>query len=231
VTTPGLRYNEACQGGDALRIVLADDHHLVRKGIRALLEALPDVEVVAETGDGREALELIEQKRPDVAVLDITMPGLNGLEVAARVSKEVPHTKVLLLSMHAGEEYVSQALRTGIAGYLLKDAADDELSMALKAVARGDVYLSPQISKQLVERLSREADAEPDPLAALTSRQREILQLVAEGHSSKQIASMLNLSVKTVEAHRSQIMERLGVRDVTGLVRFAIRAGLISPEF
>jgi len=213
-----------------VRIVLADDHHLVRKGIRALLEALPGVEVVAETGNGREAMELIESKRPDVAVLDITMPGLNGLEVAARTAKEVPHTKVLLLSMHAGEAYVAQALRAGVAGYLLKDAADDELAIALKAVARGDVYLSPQISRQLVERLARAAEAEPDPLAGLTSRQREILQLVAEGHSSKQVAAKLGISVKTVEAHRGQIMERLGVHDVTGLVRFAIRVGLISSE-
>lgn len=213
-----------------MRILLADDHHLVRKGIRALLEALPDVQVVAETGDGREAMELIETKRPDVAVLDITMPGLNGLEVAARAAKEVPHTKVLLLSMHAGEAYVAQALRAGVAGYLLKDAADDELAIALKAVSRGDVYLSPQISRQLVERLAHAAEAEPDPLAGLTSRQREILQLVAEGNSSKQVAARLGISVKTVEAHRGQIMERLGVHDVTGLVRFAIRVGLISSE-
>jgi DNA-binding NarL/FixJ family response regulator len=213
-----------------VRILLADDHHLVRKGIRALLEALPDVEVVAETGDGREAMQLIDTKRPDVAVLDITMPGLNGLEVAARVAKEVPHTRVLLLSMHAGEAYVAQALRAGVAGYLLKDAADDELALALKAIARGDVYLSPQISRQLVDRLARATDAEPDPLAGLTPRQREILQLVAEGNSSKQVAAKLNISVKTVEAHRGQIMERLGVQDVTGLVRFAIRVGLISPD-
>jgi DNA-binding NarL/FixJ family response regulator len=213
-----------------MRIVLADDHHLVRKGIRALLEALPDVEVVGEAGDGRTAMELIEKRRPDVAVLDITMPGLNGLEVAARAAKEVPGTKVLLLSMHAGEAYVAQALRAGVAGYLLKDAADDELALALKAVARGDVYLSPQISRQVVERLARAADSEPDPLSGLTSRQREILQLVAEGNSSKQVAAELGISVKTVEAHRTQIMERIGVRDVTGLVRFAIRVGLISPD-
>ncbi|UCF69425.1 MAG: response regulator transcription factor [Acidobacteriota bacterium] len=136
----------------------------------------------------------------------------------------------MLLSMHAGEAYVAQALRVGVAGYLLKDAADDELAIAIKAVARGDVYLSPQISKQLVERLARAADTELDPLAGLTSRQREILQLVAEGNSSKQVAAKLGISVKTVEAHRGQIMERLGVHDVTGLVRFAIRAGLISPD-
>lgn len=213
-----------------MRIVLADDHHLVRAGIRGLLEDLPGVDVVGEAGDGREALDLIETTRPDVALLDITMPGLNGLEVAARVARDVPHTKVLLLSMHADEAYVAQALRAGVAGYLLKDAADDELAIALRAVASGDVYLSPRISKTLVERLARGGGTEPDPLAGLTPRQREILQLVAEGHSSKSVAATLKLSVKTVEAHRGQIMERLGVRDITGLVRFAIRAGLISPE-
>ena len=213
-----------------MKVVLADDHNLVRKGIRALLEAMPEVRVVGESADGREALEMIDRLRPDVALVDITMPGLNGLEVAGRVAKSSPNTRVLILSMHAGEVYVAQALRAGVAGYLLKDAADDELSLALRAVARGDVYLSPRISRQVVERYIRAAAAEPDPLAGLTDRQREILQLVAEGRSSKEIASMLGLSVKTVEAHRGQIMERLGVHDVTGLVRFAIRVGLISPD-
>jgi DNA-binding NarL/FixJ family response regulator len=213
-----------------VKVLLADDHTLVRKGIRALLEAIPDVEVVAETADGREALELIDRHRPDVALLDITMPGLNGLEVAARAAKASPKTRVVILSMHAGEAYVAQALRAGVAGYLLKDAADDELALALKAVARGDVYLSPQISRQLVDRYTKAASTEPDPLAGLTSRQREILQLVAEGRSSKEIASLLNVSIKTVESHRGQIMERIGVHDVTALVRFAIRVGLVSPE-
>jgi DNA-binding NarL/FixJ family response regulator len=212
-----------------VKVLLADDHTLVRKGIRALLMALPGVQVIAETADGREALELIETHRPDVALLDITMPGLNGLEVAARSVKSSPHTKILILSMHAGEAYVAQALAAGVRGYLLKDAADDELGMALKAVARGDVYLSPRISKQVVARYARAAATEPDPLAGLTPRQREILQLVAEGKSSKEIAVLLDLSVKTVESHRGQIMERLDIHDITGLVRFAIRVGLVSP--
>jgi len=213
-----------------MKVLLADDHTLVRKGIRALLEAIPGVQVVAETADGRESAELIDRHRPDIALLDITMPGLNGLEVAARAAKLSPKTRCVILSMHAGPAYVAQALRAGVAGYLLKDAADDELALALKAVERGDVYLSPQISRQLVERYAEAASAEPDPLAGLTARQREILQLVAEGRSSKEIGGLLNLSTKTVEAHRGQIMERLGVHDVTGLVRFAIRVGLISPE-
>jgi len=213
-----------------VRVLLADDHTLVRKGIRAVLASLPGIEIVAETGDGREALSLIEQHRPDLALLDITMPGLNGLEVAFRVAQVSARTKVLILSMHASEAYVAQALRAGVAGYLLKDAADDELPMAIKAVARNEVYLSPRISKQLVDRFVQSGATEPDPLAGLTSRQREILQLVAEGKSSKEIAGMLELSIKTVESHRGQIMERLGVHDVTGLVRFAIRVGLVSPD-
>jgi DNA-binding NarL/FixJ family response regulator len=213
-----------------VKVLLADDHTLVRKGIRAVLASLPGIEIVAEAADGREALALIEQHHPDLAVLDITMPGLNGLEVAVRVPKVSPRTKVLILSMHAGEAYVAQALRAGVAGYLLKDAADDELPMAIKTISRGDVYLSPRISTQVVERYIHSASAAPDPLAGLTTRQREILQLVAEGKSSKEIASLLDLSVKTVESHRGQIMERLGVHDLTGLVRFAIRVGLVSPE-
>jgi DNA-binding NarL/FixJ family response regulator len=213
-----------------VKVLLADDHALVRKGIRAVLSALPGVDVVAETADGREALSLIEKLRPEFAVVDITMPGLNGLEVAVRAAKSAPGTKVLILSMHAGEAYVAQALRAGVAGYLLKDAADDELPMAIKVVSRGEVYLSPRISTQVVERYVRSASAAPDLLAGLTTRQREILQLVAEGKSSKEIALLLALSVKTVESHRGQIMERLDVHDLPGLVRFAIRVGLVSPE-
>ena len=213
-----------------MKVLLADDHALLRKGIRAVLASLPGVEVVAETADGREALALIERLQPDDAVLDVTMPGLNGLEVAGRTASVAPRTKVLILSMHAGEAYVAQALRAGVAGDLLKDAADDELPMAVKAIARGDVYLTPKISRQVVERYVKSASAEPDPLAGLTTRQREILQLVAEGKSSKEIAALLDLSVKTVESHRGQIMDRLGVHDLPGLVRFAIRVGLVSPE-
>ena len=213
-----------------MKVVLADDHAVVRKGIRAVLASMPGVEVVAEASDGREALALIEKHRPDLAVLDVTMPGLNGLEVAARVPKSSPATKVLILSMHAGEAYVAQALRAGIAGYLLKDSADDELPLAIKALGRGEVFLSPKISTQLVERFLQSGSTEPDPLAGLTTRQREILQLVAEGKSSKEVAVLLDLSIKTVESHRGQIMERLGIHDVTGLVRFAIRVGLVSPE-
>ncbi len=213
-----------------MKVILADDHHLVRSGIRALLESIGGVSVVAETGDGREALELIQQHRPDVALLDITMPGLNGLEVAARVRESSPRTRVIVLSMHAGETYVAQALSVGVAGYLLKDSAVSDLQAALEAVGRGGTFLSPAISQQVAASHLRGGSRSADPLQGLSPRQREVLQLIAEGRSTKEIAFDLSLSIKTVETHRAQIMERLQIHDVAGLVRFAIRAGLITPE-
>jgi len=211
-----------------VKILLADDHHLVRAGIRSLLEKIEGVEVVGETGDGREALELIDKLRPDIALLDITMPSLNGVEVAARAGKTGARTRIVILSMHADGGYVGQALRAGVAGYLLKDAVATELRLALAAVARGDTYLSPAISTKVVEGFLRAEEQEPDPLAILTKRQRDILQLIAEGRSTKEIASELNISAKTVESHRTLLMERLDIHDIPGLVRFAIRAGLVS---
>jgi DNA-binding NarL/FixJ family response regulator len=213
-----------------MRILLADDHTLFREGVRSLLARMPEVIIVAESGDGREALELIDRHRPDIALLDITMPGLNGLEVAARVARQSPRTKVVILSMHASEPYVAQALRAGIAGYLLKDAAATELAAALHAVARGETYLSPAISRQVVDGFLGRVQPEVDPLAGLTGRQREILQLIAEGKSTKEIASVLDVGVKTVETHRAKLMERLNIPDVAGLVRFAIRSGMISSD-
>jgi len=219
-----------------IRVALADDHNLVRSGIRALLERLPDVQVVGEASNGREALELIVREKPDLALLDIGMPELNGLEAAPRIAREAPRTRVVILSMHADEKHVAQALRAGVAGYLLKDSFADELPVLIRAVSRGETYLSPGISKQVVEALktkmsegSSEA-AEPSLPDLLTARQREILQLVAEGESTKEIAAKLGLSVKTVETHRTQIMNRLQIRDVAGLVRYAIRAGLVSAD-
>jgi len=210
--------------------LLADDHTLFREGVRSLLSRIADVQIVAETGDGRDALDLIDRHRPDVALLDITMPGLNGLEVATRTARTSPKTHVVILSMHANEAYVGQALRAGVAGYLLKDAAATELESALRAVMRGETYLSPAISKHVVEGFLGRARPDADPLAALTARQREILQLIAEGKSTKEIAATLEVGVKTVETHRAHLMERLGIHDVAGLVRFAIRSGLVSPE-
>lgn len=214
-----------------LRIVLADDHTLVRAGIRALLEAMPDVEVVGEAQDGLEAVARVLELAPDVLLVDIAMSGINGLEAAARVAKQSPLVKVIILSMHANEEYVVQALRSGVSGYLLKDSAAAELELALAAVSRGDVYLSPVISRSVIDGyVGRVGWGEPKPPDPLTPRQREILQLVAEGQSTKEIAFALELSVKTVETHRAQIMERLGIRDVAGLVKYAMRTGLIPPE-
>ncbi len=213
-----------------MRVILADDHTLFRAGIKSILERVGGVNVVAESGDGREALEMVEKHRPDVALLDITMPGLNGLEVAGRVAGVSPNTRVVILSMHANEGYVAQALRAGVAGYLLKDAASRDLESALKTVLRGGTYLSPSISKQVVEMFLRSDEPSADPLSGLTARQREILQLIAEGRSTKEIASDLGVSVKTVETHRAQLMERLDIHDIPGLVRFAIRAGLVSSD-
>ena len=212
----------------SIRALLADDHTLVRAGIRGLLQGLPGVEVVGEAEDGHEALRLAEALRPDVVLLDIGMPGLNGLEVAGRLATLDPSIRVLILSMHTSEEYVLRALRAGCAGYLLKRSAVSELEVAVRAVARGETYLSPAVSKQVVDDYVGRTGGAADPIEALTPRQREILQLVAEGNTSKEIAERLGLSFKTVEAHRAQIMERLGVRDLAGLVRFAVRVGLVT---
>lgn len=214
----------------AVRVLVADDHTLVRAGIRGLLEGLDNVEVVGEAGDGQETLRLADEVRPDIVLLDIGMPGLNGLDVAARLTAQHPSTRVLILSMHTSEEYVLRALRAGCAGYLLKGSAVAELEIAVRAVARGETYLSPAVSKHVMDDYVRRTGGAADPIDALTARQREVLQLVAEGHTSKDIAERLGLSFKTVEAHRAQIMERLGIHDVASLVRFAVRMGLVSPE-
>ena len=217
-----------------IRVVLADDHNLVRAGIRALLERLPGVQVVGEASDGREALALVAKEKPDLALLDIGMPSLNGLEAAPRIAREAPRTKLVILSMHSDEKHVAQALRLGVAGYVLKDSFVDELPVLVRAVMAGETYLSPGISRQVVEALKERmavSDAE-SPVAAelLTPRQREILQLIAEGKNTKEMAATLGLSVKTVETHRTQLGQRLKIRDVAGLVRYAIRIGLVSPE-
>jgi DNA-binding NarL/FixJ family response regulator len=213
-----------------IRVLLADDHTLVRAGLRGLLQRVAGVEVVGEAEDGHEALRQFADLHPDVVLLDIGMPGLNGLDAAAQLIRLDPRARVLILSMHSAEEYVLRALRAGCAGYLLKRSAVTELEIAVRAVARGDTYLSPTVSRQVVDEYIGRTGGSADPLDALTPRQREILQLVAEGNTSKEIAERLQLSLKTVEAHRAQIMERLHIDDVTGLVRFAVRVGLITSE-
>jgi DNA-binding NarL/FixJ family response regulator len=212
------------------RILLADDHALVRAGIRVLLESLPGIEVTGETGDGLDALERVQRDPPDAILLDITLPGLNGLEVAARIARlEVP-TRVLMLTMHASPEYAARAFAAGAAGYLNKDSAFDELAAALEAIFRGRRYLCRALDAEAVQQLEERASKGESGIGRLTPRQRQILQLVAEGYASREIAGRLGLSIKTVESHRGQMMQRLGIFDVPGLVKFAIRHGLVPPE-
>jgi DNA-binding NarL/FixJ family response regulator len=210
-----------------LKILLVDDHALVREGLRALFDAMLGFEVVGEAADGHQALRLIGELHPDVALVDISMPSLNGLEMTLRASREYPRTRILILSMHADEEYVHRALVVGAAGYLLKNADKSELELAVRAVARGDTWLSPGVSKPVITAYTRSGDTHQSPFDVLTPRQRETLQLIAEGRTTKEIAQQLGLSVKTVESHRTQLMLRLSVHDVQGLVRYAIRMGLV----
>lgn len=213
-----------------IRVVLADDHNLLRAGIRALLEDLQEVEVVAEAADGLEALNLVEVHRPDIILMDIAMPGLSGLDVAARLQHERSEVKVIILTMHKDEAYVRRAILAGASGYLLKDSDTEELGLALRAVARGESYLSPAVSKHLVADYRRQAATETGLAGGLTQRQLEVLRQVAEGKTTKAIAQNLGLSIKTVESHRTLLMERLGIHDVAGLVRYAIRVGIITSD-
>lgn len=214
-----------------IRVVLADDHTLVRAGIRALLEKMPDVQVLGEASDGREVLDLVKAHQPDIVLLDIAMPGLNGLEAASRIASEFPAARVILLSMHDNDEYVSRALKAGVAGYLLKKAATAELATALNRVMQKEIYLSQEISNRLLKRFPLGGIANrKSPVEELTGRQREILQLIAEGQNTKTIAEILKVSPKTIEYHRMKLMDRLNVHDIPGLVRFALRTGLIPQE-
>jgi DNA-binding NarL/FixJ family response regulator len=211
-----------------ISVLLADDHALVRAGIRAILEEMPDVQVVAEASDGHEALQRIEELAPAVALLDISMPGLNGLEVAARVQRAGSRARCIILSMHFDDEYIRRALSAGAAGYLLKSSDRTELVQAVRAVAEGQTWLAPPIAKRIAHAYARgETPKADEPLELLTPRQREVLQLIAEGLSTKEIAQRLELSVKTVESHRAEIMQRLDVHGVAGLVRYAIRVGIV----
>ncbi len=202
----------------------------MRAGISSLLASFPGVEVAGEAADGREGLALARREEPDIVLMDIAMPGLNGLEATARLTKSPGGPKVVVLSMYSNEEYVLQALRAGASGYLLKEAATSELQAALEAVARGETYLSPAISKSVIDDYLGRVESAKDPLDKLTPRQREILQLMVEGNSTRKIAEILHVSTKTVETHRAQLQERLKIYDVPGLVRFAIRVGLISSD-
>ena len=213
-----------------IRVLLADDHDLVRAGFRALLQGQTDFEVIAEASDGQEAVRLVGVHRPDVVLMDLMMPGLNGLEATARITKEFPEVRVLILSMNAGEEFVLPAIRAGARGYLVKNVKPAELEQAIRAAARGECYLSSAVSNHVVENYRRLAADGLNPLDRLTPRQREVLQLVAEGHTTKEIAKRLGIGAKSVESYRAQLMEALDIHDIASLTRFAIRMGLVSPE-
>lgn len=211
-----------------VRVLIADDHVLMRSGLRMLLARIEGVEVVAEACDGRQAADLAAALAPDIALLDVDMPGGDGVEAVTQIARRSPATRVVMLTMHDDPDCVTRALRAGANGYLLKSASPAELELALRAALSGTLHLSPAVSLGIVERHVRADTAAEDPLAALTPRQREILKRVSEGQNTKRIAAELGVSGKTVEAHRTQLMARLGVRDVPTLVRLALRAGLVS---
>lgn len=215
-----------------ITVLLAEDHTIVRKGLRSLLDAEPDIEVVGEAEDGRQAVEAAQKLRPDVVLMDITMPLLNGLEATRQLKKLCPAVKVVILTVHTTEEYIFQVLRAGAAGYLVKQAAVEELILAIQAVYRGDSFLSPSISRKVIEEYSRRAEATAldDDYEQLTDREREVLQLVAEGRSNREIAELLHVTVKTVEAHRARLMEKLDIHDTAGLTRYALRKGFIAED-
>ena len=210
--------------------MLADDHVLVRAGIRALIEKMPEVEVVAEARNGREALRLVGESHPHLVLIEIALPGLTGLEATARIAKEFPGVAVIILSRYDNEEYVREALAAGAVGYVVKRGATVELENAIKAVARGETYFSPEISRYVTTDRAGHLNTDRPLIERLTPRQREILQLIAERHNTKEIATLLEISAKTVETHRAQLMARLEIYDVPGLVRLAIKAGLVSLE-
>jgi DNA-binding NarL/FixJ family response regulator len=207
--------------------MLADDHAVVRYGLRALLE-LSGVQVVAEAGDGREALRIAEEYQPDVAILDVAMPGLNGIDVADVLRERCPHTRIVILSMHSDAEHVHRAFAAGVSGYVLKGSASEEIVAAARAVVRGRRYLSRELAH--IDRARAEHSDAPGPVDSLSVRERQVLQLVVEGHSSARIAALVNLSPKSVDTYRSRLMKKLGVSDVPALVKFAIQHGLTPAE-
>jgi len=213
----------------SMTLLIVDDHPLIRVGLRALLEHALDQPQIFEATDGREALEIAAREQPDIVLLDVSMPGLNGVDTARRLTTELPACKVIMLSMHCHEERVAECLRAGAVGYLVKDGAVSEIVAAIEAAQHGEVYISTQVPTVAAKLLERKSDV-TSPLQLLSPRQREILQLIAEGQSTKEIGYRLNLSGKTIETHRRLLMQRLDIHDVAGLARFAVRAGLVSLE-
>ncbi|MBS1137453.1 MAG: DNA-binding response regulator [Proteobacteria bacterium] len=213
----------------SVRVLLVDDHALVRAGLNLLLEHMPGI-FVSEAGSGEEALEVLRSERVGLVLTDVAMKGMTGLELAERIRHEFPHVRVMILSMYDNEEYVLQALRAGASAYLLKESAPKELEVAINAVLAGETYLSPPISRQVVDSYIARTGSGQKPAHLLTPRQREILVLIGEGCSTRDIAQRLGLSVKTVETHRAQLMDRLDIHDLAGLVRYAVRVGLVSAD-
>lgn len=213
-----------------IRVLLADDHDLFRAGLRALLSAIDGIEVVGEAGDGHEALRLVEEHSPNVVLMDLMMSGLNGLEATARISRGFPEVRVVVLSMNSAEEFVLPSIRAGARGYLLKNVRPAELEQAIRAAAMGDTYLTPAVARHFVDDFRRRSTDVGDSFERLTPRHREVLQLVAEGNSTKQIAQRLAIAVKTVETYRTQMMEILDIHDIAGLTRYAVRRGIVSSE-
>jgi DNA-binding NarL/FixJ family response regulator len=213
-----------------IRVLLADDHKLFRAGIRALLRTVDDAEIVAEASDGREALRLIAAHHPDVVLMDLMMPSLNGLDATVRIARSFPGARVVILSMNADEDSVLKSLRAGAVGYLVKTADPAELELAVRAVARGERFLSSAVSEHVLSACLTRIDREQSSLDRLPLRQREVLQLIAEGHTTKEIAAKLGISTKTAEAYRSELMRSLDIHDIASLTRYAIRAGLVSAD-
>ncbi len=214
-----------------IRVLLAEDHTIVREGVKALLEGQPDIQVVGEVGDGRAAVEAAARLQPDVIIMDLGMPKLNGVDATREIRAKGGPTRVVVLSMYSGEEYVRPVIRAGASGYLLKGSGLSDLVSAIRAVAGGDAFFSPEVARVLLEDTrSGEAARKPEPTDGLTRRERQVLTLVAEGNSSPAIAKLLELSVKTVEGHRGRIMSKLDIHNVAGLVRHAIKIGLVSAD-
>jgi len=213
-----------------IRILLADDHTVMRNGLRLLLERQPDLQVVGEAADGREAVDLAEAAKPDVVVMDIAMPHLNGVEAARQITTRCPHTAIAILSMHSDESYVIRSLKAGARAYLLKDSAEADLIAAIQAIMKGQSFFSPAVRKILKEDYMRQLDemGAEDTYELLTTREREVLQLVAEGKSNKDVANLLNLSLYTVETHRTHILQKLNLHSVPELILYAVRKGIIS---
>lgn len=212
-----------------IRVALVDDHQLVRDGLKSILSSIADVEVVGEASDGREAIKLCGSLDVDVVIMDIAMSGLNGLDATKRITEKHPDTSVLILSMYDSEEYIARSMQHGARGYLLKNAQPQEFEDAIRKVASGAVYLSPEISEQMRRHLINQGPM-GDSLSLLSTRQREILQAIAEGRSTKDIAELLSISPKTVETHRGHLMQKLDIHDVAGLVRYAIKHGLVAID-